>query len=65
MLGFSDDNRWITVIRTDNGPLEEFSVSYQSLLPSAMYQFRVISYNEYGVSYPVTYEEFVSIFQQE
>lgn len=40
--------------RTKNGPIEEFLVSYQSLLPSTNYYFRVIAYNKYGISYPVT-----------
>ncbi|KAI5697514.1 hypothetical protein M8J75_011594 [Diaphorina citri] len=48
-----DDTRWTTVIRTSNGPLEEFSVSYQNLLPSTSYIFRVIAYNTFGISYPV------------
>lgn len=48
-----DDNRWETVTRTSNGPIQDFTVSYQSLLPSTAYKFRVISYNKYGISYPV------------
>ncbi|CAH0555093.1 unnamed protein product [Brassicogethes aeneus] len=47
-----DDSRWQTVTKTTNGPLQEFSVSYQSLLPSTSYNFRVISYNKFGISYP-------------
>ncbi|XP_069695045.1 protein sidekick isoform X3 [Periplaneta americana] len=47
-----DDTRWQTVIRTNNGPLEEFTISYQNLLPSTSYTFRVIAYNKYGISYP-------------
>lgn len=27
-------------------------MSYQSLLPSTVYKFRVIAYNKYGISYP-------------
>lgn len=48
-----DDSRWETVARTSSGPLQEFTVSFQSLLPSTAYTFRVISYNKYGISYPV------------
>ena len=33
--------------------MQEFSVSFQSLLPSTAYTFRVIAYNKYGISYPV------------
>lgn len=32
--------------------LEEFTISYQSLLPSTAYLFRVIAYNMYGISNP-------------
>ncbi|XP_039313553.1 protein sidekick isoform X8 [Solenopsis invicta] len=46
------DSRWQTIIRTSNGPLTEYTVSYQNLLPSTSYLFRVISYNRYGISYP-------------
>lgn len=54
-----DDSRWMTVVRTTNGPLEEYLVSYQSLLPSTMYSFRVIAYNKFGISCPVTSEDVV------
>lgn len=50
---FLDDTRWETIARTTTGPLQEFTVSFQSLLPSTSYSFRVISYNKYGISYPV------------
>lgn len=33
--------------------MAEFTVSYQTLLPSTVYSFRVIAYNTYGISYPV------------
>ncbi|PSN39774.1 Protein sidekick [Blattella germanica] len=58
ILGFyiqskrKDDTRWQTVTRTNNGPLEDFTISYQNLLPSTSYTFRVIAYNRYGISYP-------------
>lgn len=47
-----DDTRWQTVTKTTNGPLQEFTVSYQSLLPSTSYKFRVMPYNKFGISYP-------------
>lgn len=47
-----DDSRWEIVARSTSGPLQEFTVSYQSLLPSTVYMFRVIAYNKYGISYP-------------
>lgn len=49
----SDDGRWQTVTKTSNGPLQEFTISYQSLLPSTSYSFRVFAYNRYGISYPL------------
>ena len=49
----ADDSRWVTVQRTTSGTIQDFTVSYQSLLPSTAYTFRVISYNRYGISYPV------------
>lgn len=32
--------------------MQEFTVSYQTLLPSTVYSFRAIAYNVYGISYP-------------
>ncbi|XP_051172890.1 protein sidekick isoform X3 [Leptopilina boulardi] len=46
------DTRWQTIVRSSNGPLMEYTVSYQNLLPSTSYLFRVIAYNRYGISYP-------------
>lgn len=45
--------RWETVSRTTGGSMQEFTVSYQTLLPSTVYSFRVIAYNTYGISYPI------------
>nr|CAD7457346.1 unnamed protein product [Timema tahoe] len=47
-----DEKKWQTIIRSSNGPLQEFTISYQNLLPSTSYTFRVITYNKYGISYP-------------
>lgn len=52
-----DESRWQIVTRSTNGPLQEFTVSYQSLLPSTSYHFRVIPYNKFGISYPAYTEE--------
>ena len=57
-----DDTRWQTVTRTNTGLLEEFTVSYQNLLPSTSYTFRVIAYNIYGISYPAYSDDAVCIF---
>ncbi|XP_059483916.1 protein sidekick [Neocloeon triangulifer] len=52
-----DDVRWQIVAKTKGGPSREFSVSYQNLLPSTSYKFRVIAYNKFGVSYPTYSKE--------
>uniref|UniRef100_A0A2A4JBT0 Hemolin n=1 Tax=Heliothis virescens TaxID=7102 RepID=A0A2A4JBT0_HELVI len=54
------DTRWETITRTNNGMLEEFTISYQSLLPSTAYSFRVIAYNKFGISNP-TYSDKVIV----
>ncbi|GBP30656.1 Protein sidekick [Eumeta japonica] len=54
-----DDMRWETITRTSNGILEEFTISYQSLLPSTAYSFRVIAYNMYGISMPAYSEKVI------
>lgn len=56
---FPDDNRWQTTTKTNNGHLQDFTISYQSLLPSTSYNFRVIPYNRFGISYPAYSEEAV------
>lgn len=60
LAGVPDDTRWQTVTRTNNGLLEEFTVSYQNLLPSTSYTFRVIAYNKYGISYPAYSDDAVN-----
>jgi len=57
-----DDTRWQTVTRTSSGLLEEFTISYQNLLPSTSYTFRLIAYNIYGISYPAYSDDAVCIF---
>lgn len=39
--------------KTTGGSLQDFTVSFQTLLPSTTYKFRCIAYNKYGISYPV------------
>jgi len=56
-----DESRWQTVHRTDGGPLSEFPLSYQNLLPSTAYNFRLIAYNSHGISYPTASDEVVSL----
>lgn len=33
--------------------MREYSVSYQNLMPSSSYNFRIVAYNKFGISYPV------------
>ncbi|KAF5283152.1 hypothetical protein FQR65_LT02664 [Abscondita terminalis] len=54
-----DDSHWQTVIHTKNGQLQDFTVSYQNLLPSTSYNFRLIPYNKFGISYPAYSDETV------
>lgn len=56
---FTDDTRWTTVIKSNSGQLDEFSVSYQSLLPSTSYLFRIVAYNDHGISYPAYSDDVV------
>lgn len=48
-------------MKTEMGQVEEYTVSYQNLLPSTQYQFRLIAYNQYGISYPAVANEKVGI----
>lgn len=50
---FTDDSRWQVVAKSSNGPIQDFTISFQTLLPSTVYLFRVSSYNKYGISCPV------------
>ncbi|XP_014223021.1 protein sidekick isoform X2 [Trichogramma pretiosum] len=47
-----DDNQWQIVAKTNTGMLTEYSISFQTLLPSTSYVFRVIAYNRFGISCP-------------
>ncbi|XP_067641974.1 protein sidekick isoform X2 [Eurosta solidaginis] len=49
---FIYDSRWETIEQTNSGTIQDFTVSYQILLPSTAYTFRVIAYNRYGISFP-------------
>lgn len=39
--------------------MRDFTVSYQNLLPSTAYTFRVIAYNRYGISCPIVANDVV------
>ena len=47
-----DSLKWEVLMKTESGEAEEYTISYQNLLPSTRYVFRVVAYNVYGISYP-------------
>ncbi|MCL4132716.1 UNVERIFIED_CONTAM: hypothetical protein GTU68_036672, partial [Idotea baltica] len=47
-----DGDAWIVLMKSETGALEEYTVSFQNLLPSTTYTFRLIAYNKFGISYP-------------
>ena len=53
----TDDTKWQVVAKSNNGLIQEFTVSFQTLLPSTVYTFRVSAYNKYGISYPIYSDE--------
>ena len=55
-----DLDEWKTEIRTGGGAVQDYTISYQNLSPLTTYYFRVIAYNEYGISEPCTNDETVS-----
>ena len=54
-----DLDEWKTEIRTNGGAVQDYTISYQNLKPSTTYYFRVIAYNEFGISEPCTNDETV------
>ncbi|XP_062139578.1 protein sidekick isoform X14 [Drosophila sulfurigaster albostrigata] len=50
---FVYDSRWTKIEQTKKGTMQDFTVSYHILMPSTAYTFRVIAYNQYGISFPV------------
>ncbi|XP_047493701.1 protein sidekick-like isoform X3 [Penaeus chinensis] len=52
-----DSDKWSVLMKTETGEVEEYTVSYQNLLPSTQYEFRLIAYNKYGISYPAVANE--------
>ena len=53
-------DEWKTEIRTSGGAVQDYTISYQNLDPETTYYFRVIAYNEFGISEPCTNDETVS-----
>lgn len=52
-----DDTKWAVVAKSNNGQTQDFTVSFQTLLPSTVYKFRISSYNRYGISCPAYSDE--------
>lgn len=59
----ADSDKWSVLMKTETGEVEEYTVSYQNLLPSTQYEFRLVTYNEYGISYPAVADEKVCDFK--
>jgi protein sidekick len=55
----TDDNKWQTVAKPSSGAMQDFTVSFQTLLPSTFYIFRISSFNQYGISYPLYADEYI------
>lgn len=47
-----DEDKWKTEAKTEEGAVQEYTISYQNLVPESTYLFRVIAYNKYSISYP-------------
>merc|ERR1719319_1336130 len=54
-----DEDKWKTEVRTSGGAVQDYTISYQHLVPLTAYYFRVIAYNEFGISIPCASEETV------
>jgi len=59
-----DEDKWKTEAKTEGGAIQEYTLSYQNLVPSTSYTFRVIAYNKFGISYPVTSTDAVSMLRK-
>ncbi|CAL4132916.1 unnamed protein product, partial [Meganyctiphanes norvegica] len=58
-LSHPDSDKWDVLMKTETGVVEEYTISYQNLLPSTRYQFRLIAYNQYGISYPAVTNDYI------
>ena len=54
---YLDEDKWKLYRRTDGGGIQEYTVPFQNLVPETSYSFRVIAYNEFGISPPATTQE--------
>ena len=55
-----DLDEWKTETRTSGGAVQDYTISYQNLDPETTYYFRVIAYNEFGISEPCSTDETVT-----
>uniref|UniRef100_T1JF76 Protein sidekick n=1 Tax=Strigamia maritima TaxID=126957 RepID=T1JF76_STRMM len=53
------DSKWQQITHIDGYPHTEYAISYQNLLPSSTYKFRLFSNNSFGVSSPAETSELV------
>ncbi len=56
----SDEDKWKTETKTEGGAIQEYLISYQNLIPTTTYTFRVIAVNKYGISLPAKSADSVS-----
>lgn len=56
----SDGSDWIIIANLNNGPQQTYTISFQNLLPSKHYQFRLFSRNRAGISKPVAVAQAVA-----
>ena len=56
-----DEDKWKTEAKTEEGAVQEYTISYQNLVPESTYLFRVIAYNKYSISYPAESQDEVNI----
>ena len=55
-----DEDKWKTEAKTEEGAVQEYTISYQNLVPESTYLFRVIAYNKYSISYPAESQDEVN-----
>ena len=61
ILSHIDEDKWKTEAKTEEGAVQEYTISYQNLVPESTYLFRVIAYNKYSISYPAESQDEVNI----
>jgi hypothetical protein len=59
-ISYPDEDKWKTETKTEGGAIQEYLISYQNLIPTTTYTFRVIAFNKYGISLPAKSGDAVS-----